>query len=740
MSPPGDQGPLKAPALTPAVFSPEKGASERGAGEKVNVLIVDDQPDKLLALEAALTSLGENLVLARSGRDALRRLLERDFAVILLDVNMPEIDGFETAALIRQHRRCTHTPIIFVTAFGDDMHTAQGYSLGAVDYILSPIVPDILRTKVRVFVDLFRKSQEIERHAEERVNLAREQAARAAAEEANRQLGFLSEATAAMTRHLSVDGIIGEINRVAVPFLGDFCAIAMLDEQNNVGKCDAAWLTRSGRTASCRENVWDRFPRELRSAVQEVIEQRSTNVSLGMLAVPQFGEAEFESDGLAESSLRFSAVLPLSARGHTIGALILARKASGNSAEGQLRLAEDFAGRASIAIDNARLYENVRDHDRRKDHFLAMLGHELRNPLAPIRNAVEILRREEANLGPADAEFSAAHARNMIERQVTHMTRLIDDLLDVSRIANGKIRLRKERCNLTAIALATVEDYRSVIEQSGLELIVEMPAQPLWTSGDPTRISQILGNLIHNAHKFTDEAGHILVSLRADRDGRSAILTVRDSGIGMDRETLRSIFDAFSQADRSLDRSRGGLGLGLALVKGLVELHGGTVCVSSEGLGRGTEFRVQLFLDKSAEPAPVKAPRTPAKGKSCRVLVIEDNIDGAESMRMLLKHLGHDVRLAHSGPAGVVVATDWLPEVVLCDIGLPGGMDGYAVARALRENTALDGLLLIALTGYGREEDQAKAKEAGFDFHMTKPVDFNALEQAVASFANLCKQ
>lgn len=726
MAPAPDQGALKGPSPI---------------GDKVNVLIVDDQPDKLLALEAALSGLGENLVLARSGRDALRRLLEQDFAVILLDVNMPEIDGFETAALIRQHRRCRDTPIIFVTAFGDDMHTAQGYSLGAVDYILSPIVPDILCTKVRVFVELFRKSQVIERHAEERVNLAREQAARAAAEESNRQLNFLSEATAAMTRHLSTEATIGEINRVAVPFLADFCAIALIDEQNSVYKCDAAWLSAAGRAVSSRMNIWEKLPSDLSVAVQEVIDRRASNLCLESVIIPALATNESPpvGDGLPDHELRFYAILPLSARGHTIGAMLLARKAATSSAgEGQLRLAEDFAGRASIAIDNARLYENVREHDRRKDHFLAMLGHELRNPLAPIRNAVEILRHEEQ--APSEDGFTAAQAREMIERQVTHMTRLIDDLLDVSRIANGKIRLRKERCDLTAIVLATVEDYRRVIEESGLEIVVESPANSLWAMGDPTRLSQILGNLIHNAHKFTDESGHILVSLRADRDGRSAIITVRDNGIGMDRETLRSIFDAFSQADRSLDRSRGGLGLGLALVKGLVELHGGTVCVSSEGLGRGTEFRVQLFLDKTAEPAAPKPQRTPVKGKSCRVLVIEDNVDGAESMRMLLKHLGHDVRVAHTGPTGVLAATDWTPEVVLCDIGLPGGMDGYAVARALRENSNLDGLMMVALTGYGRDEDQQRAKEAGFDYHMTKPIDFGALQQTLATCSALCKQ
>jgi signal transduction histidine kinase/CheY-like chemotaxis protein len=484
--------------------------------------------------------------------------------------------------------------------------------------------------------------------------------------------------------------------------------------------------------STSQDDFWRHFPPVLQTAVREVIDQRTANFTVGQVSlhVP-------ESQAL---DLRWEAVLPLIARGHTIGALLLARRATEPlPQDGQLRVAEDFAGRASIAIDNARLYENVREHDRRKDQFLAMLGHELRNPLAPIRNAVEILRHSEA-ASVDSADISPDQAREMIERQVAHMTRLIDDLLDVSRIANGKIRLRKERCDLTAIVAATIDDYRSVIEQSRLELVVDVPGHPLWTQGDPTRLSQILGNLIHNAHKFTDEAGHIVVSLRAERDGRTALLTVRDSGIGMDRDTLRSVFDAFSQADRSLDRSRGGLGLGLALVKGLVELHGGTVCVSSEGLGRGTEFRVQFFLDKSTEALAPKPVRSAPRGRSCRVLIVEDNIDGAESMRMLLRHFGHTVQVAHTGPQGVIVANDWLPEVVLCDIGLPGDMDGYAVARALRENPQLDGLLLIALTGYGRDEDQSKAKAAGFDLHLTKPVDFTLLQQTIDSYSNLVKQ
>jgi signal transduction histidine kinase/DNA-binding response OmpR family regulator len=715
---------------------PEAGSSS----EKVNVLVVDDQPDKLLALEAALSALGENVVIARSGRDALRRLLEQDFAVILLDVNMPDIDGFETASLIRQHRRCKHTPIIFVTAYGDDLHAKQGYSLGAVDYILSPIVPEILCTKVRVFVDLFRKSQAIERHAEERIHLAREQAARAAAEDSIKQLKFLAEATAAMTRHLSLDATVAEINRVAVPFLADFAAIVLLDDQGRANRCDAAYLAAGEQAtqlvAVSPEEYWTGLPTSVQKAVQDVIDQRTNPICQASSALAAQGQPiEVAAASLKQWFYPY-AVLPLAARGHTIGAMILAMRSVGSAPSvNQLRLAEDYAGRAGIALDNVRLFENIREHDRRKDHFLAMLGHELRNPLAPIRNAVEILRWEESNKGARDEE-GLARVREMIDRQVVHMTRLIDDLLDVSRIANGKIRLRKERCDLTQLVVAAVGDHRAAIEQAAQELTLEAPSQPLWINGDPTRLSQVIGNLIHNAHKFTDRGGRVIVRLKPEHESRSALLTVRDTGIGMDRETVRSVFQAFAQADRSLERSRGGLGLGLALVKGLVELHGGTVCVSSEGLGKGTEFRVQLCLDESVPVAKVTPSRAPAKGRSCRVLVVEDNLDGAESMRLLLKHLGHDAKVAHSGPAGVSLASEWLPEVVLCDIGLPGGMDGYAVARALRENPQLEGRLLVALTGYGRGEDQLQAKEAGFDRHMTKPVDFEQLRTLIESHSS----
>ncbi len=700
---------------------------------KVNVLVVDDHPDKLLSLEAVLSNLGENIVTARSGREALRRLLEQDFAVILLDVNMPDIDGFETAALIRQHRRCAHTPIIFVTAFSDAMLTQQGYSLGAVDYILSPVVPDVLRTKISVFADLFRKTEEIKRHAEERIALVQEQAARASAEEATRRSSFLAEATAVITRSLDCGATVRGINQVVIPFLAEMSAIVLVDEHLSITQVEMAWVDAGGQRFTANESNLNAFPPSLIAAIEQVLASGSFSFlpELPVAAAPQQSRLAGDEREICPLELRSAVVLPLAARNRTIGALVLGVHQLGRTfGSSQLALAEDLVGRAGIAIDNSRLHENVKEHDRRKDEFLAMLGHELRNPLAPIRNAVEILRLTD----PPNS--TSEQARDMIDRQVGHMARLIDDLLDVSRIARGKIQLHKDRCDLAAIVRETTEDYRSAMAASGLSLVVDVPQEPLWVLSDATRISQIVGNLLQNAHKFTDTGGQISLHLKAQAGDREALLTVRDTGIGMEPDTLAGIFVAFSQADRSLDRSRGGLGLGLALVKGLVELHGGTVQATSQGPGRGSEFVVRLPLEPAPEQRVTQSPPPRINAAAYRILIIEDNRDGAESMRTLLSLLGHQTTVTYAGSSGLEAARQMKPDVVLCDIGLPGGMDGYAVARALRADPALSGLLLIALTGYGREEDQQRAAEAGFDHHMTKPVNFQDMAWALSSLSS----
>jgi CheY-like chemotaxis protein len=361
--------------------------------------------------------------------------------------------------------------------------------------------------------------------------------------------------------------------------------------------------------------------------------------------------------------------------------------------------------------------------DRRKDEFLAMLAHELRNPLAPIRNAVGVMKM----VRPGDP--AAAQARDMIERQVAHMARLVDDLLDVSRITRGKILLRKERADLAALVRAAAEDHRTLLETTGLTLIVEVPDRPLWVDGDRTRLSQVVGNLLHNANKFTDSGGTVVIRLDAEPD--AAVLRVRDTGIGLEAEMLGRLFEPFSQADRSLDRTRGGLGLGLALVKGLVELHGGTVSAFSQGVGQGAEFVVRLPLARAEPEGGGSAGAAPGQGRPLRVLVIEDNPDTAESLRWLLTLAGDEVAVAHTGRAGLEAARAFRPDAVVCDIGLPGGMDGYAVARALRADPELFGVTAVALSGYGQEEDKRKSRQAGFDHHLTKPAPPEELQRVL---------
>ena len=363
--------------------------------------------------------------------------------------------------------------------------------------------------------------------------------------------------------------------------------------------------------------------------------------------------------------------------------------------------------------------------DRRKDEFLAMLAHELRNPLAPIFNGLHVLR------GPGVDE--AARALEMMERQSRHLNRLIEGLLEATRVVRGTVRLRPERLDLGPLVRATAEDRRALLEGAGLSLAVEAPAEAVGVWGDATRLAQVLGNLLDNAARFTDAGGAVEVRLTADAAGGSAVLSVRDTGVGIEPEVLGRLFEVFSQGERGLERPRGGLGLGLVVVKGLVELHGGTVGAASAGPGNGSEFTVRIPLESGARPPQPGPQAGPApEGSGRRVLVVEDSRDAAASLRLLLELLGYEVRVAYTGPAGVAEGEAWRPEKVVCDIGLPG-MDGYEVARRLRQVAGMEGVLLVALTGYGREEDRQRAFEAGFDHHLTKPADPDELRRLLAA-------
>jgi signal transduction histidine kinase len=444
-------------------------------------------------------------------------------------------------------------------------------------------------------------------------------------------------------------------------------------------------------------------------------------------------------DMLCRLSIESAIIVPLTLRGHTLAVMTLV---SGEShyrfCEADLPMLEELARRCALVMENARLYsaakkeiaertraENaLHEEVKRKDDFLAILGHELRNPLAPIRACLDILQRSDPS------REQVQRTRETMARQVRHMGRLIDDLLDVSRISQGKIPLERQELDLAQVVRETVEDYQGSLSAKSLQLNLGLPSTPVWMSGDPVRISQALINLLRNAVSFTDVGGRISINLREAES--FAVLTVADSGIGMEPSVVTNLFQPFLQADRTLDRSRGGLGLGLAVVKGIIELHGGTVSAASAGLGRGSEFTLRLPLLVHRDEQTSSATPNESRRRR-RVLIIEDNRDIADTMQVLLELLGHEVALGYDGAQGIRLAREIRPDVVLCDLGLPGEFSGFAVAKTLREDAQAHSAYLVAVTGYGGEHDKARALAAGFDRHLCKPVGAEALEQLLAA-------
>lgn len=369
---------------------------------------------------------------------------------------------------------------------------------------------------------------------------------------------------------------------------------------------------------------------------------------------------------------------------------------------------------AAMAFANCRLIEQLKEANQRKDEHLTMLAHELRGPLAPVRNALRVL---EMRIEGADDV--AGRAREVLQRQIQILTHIVDDLLEVARLSHGQVVLRRERLDLARLARQVGEDYRGLLETAGVRLALELSETPVWVMGDSARLAQVLGHLLENAGKFTPSGGGVTVRMPP---GPQATVTVRDDGIGIAPEVLPRVFEVFGQASQSLARDQGGLGLGLSVARALLELHGGTIEAASEGLGKGTEFALHLPREEELPALAEDAVPAPPEKKPLRILVVEDNLDSAESLRMFLELFGHGVTLAHTGPDGVEAAKALRPDVVLCDIGLPG-MDGFAVAGTLRRHPETAATRLIAVTGYGQEEDRRRALSAGFDIHLVKPVD-----------------
>lgn len=662
-----------------------RSTAEMPMEQPVNILLVDDQPANLLALEAILTDLGANLVKADSGQEALRRLLRDDFAVVLLDIQMQDMDGFETAKLIRGRKKSRQTPIIFLTAFENHrLPVEEAYSLGAVDYLIKPIVPVILQAKVAGFVELFRKTQQIKRQAEKIRQMERREFERKLAEQREQRQ--------------RAEEVLRDSEQRFSQFMQHLPGLAWV--KDTAGRYVYVNEAAERAFGKGREELIGRTDVEIFPGDTALVFQANDREALTTGSNVQVIETLSQPDGSTHHSLVNKFAIP--------------------GPDGRPAL---VGGIAIDITDRLRAEEALREADRRKDEFLAMLAHELRNPLAPIRNALHILKM------PGTDANSVQRAMDMMERQVHHLVRLVDDLLDVSRIMRDKIELRKERVDLSTVVTRAVETAQPLVHSRRHGLKVSLPEEEIWLEADIVRLAQVIGNLLNNAAKYTGEGGAI--ELSAEREESDIVLRVKDSGMGIEPDMLAHIFGLFIQGDRAMAHSQGGMGVGLALVRRLVEMHGGSVCAASEGPGKGSEFTVRLptltkTRHREEEPHDVEPAAAPTPG--LRILVVDDNADAADSLALLLRLEGHDVRLANDGATALDLARRSRPDIAFLDLGMPG-MDGFQVCRKLRVEPGLEKMMIVAVTGWGQAEDLRRTHEAGFDRHLVKPVEPHSLKR-----------
>jgi PAS domain S-box-containing protein len=649
---------------------------------RTKILVVDDQPANLLSMRAILEPLDQEIIEARSGEDALRCLLSNDVSVILLDIQMPGLDGFEVARLVRGREKERYTPIIFLTAFEDHRFSiTEAYSLGAIDYLMKPIVPTVLAAKVSFFVELYQKAELLKQFGA-----------------AEREKGRESEARRAAMLETALDCIISidhesrivEFNPAAEAMFGYRKAdvlgalmpeLIMPPRYRDVHYCGVARFLETGYGP-------------LLGSHMEISAQRADGVEFPI-------ELSIVPHGSGSTPLFTAYVRDITER---------------KKAEEELR--------GAIRREQERA-EQLREADKRKDEFLAMLAHELRNPLAAVANSLQIART------PGIDDEALRWSQDVMERQVSQLTRLIDDLLDVSRFTRGKITLRKEIVSLEELIARAADAARPQFDAKRQQLQIEFADDGgLWIDADPARIEQIFGNLLTNASRYTPEGGNI--SVRVTQEGDEAVARVRDDGIGISAEMLPHLFDPFAQADSSLDRAHGGLGIGLTLVRSLAQLHGGTATARSDGIGCGSEFTIRLpCAERIADEAV--APDRQHIGASRRILVVDDNHDAANTLALILSTYGHVTELASDGSQALMATQRFNPEIVLLDIGLPE-MDGYEVARRIRQSRQGEDVLLIAITGYGQPNDRLRSQEAGFDRHLVKPVDIPQLLRLCAEY------
>ena len=532
---------------------------------------------------------------------------------------------------------------------------------------------------------------------------------------------FLSAASAALAEIVDFESTLQKVAALAVPAFADWAAVDVLEPDGSLRRVAMAHHDPQ-RVADARalHRRWPGRPDAPLGPAHIVRTGRPQLVQLdARMLEDAVGDPEAR-EAIAALGLRSFIGVPLTLRGKVRGAITFVTAESGRTSdEADLEVARELAHRTAVAIENAELYEEMREADRRKDEFLATLAHELRNPLAPLRSGLDVLD-VSGSMTPGSTQVRA-----MMGRQVEHLVRLVDDLLDVSRITRNRLELRREPLALADVIQSAVETSSPLIGRAGNPLTVDVPAAPIHVLGVRVRLAQVFSNLLNNAAKYTPAGGAI--TLRVAREGDRAVVRVRDRGLGIPADALDTVFDMFTQVHRATVQAQGGLGIGLTLVRRLVELHGGTVEAHSDGPGTGSEFVVRLpVLATGAEPAapPARAAALPAAPR--RVLVVDDNVDAARSLEMMLGLMGHDVRTSHDGPEALAQARAFRPELVLLDIGLPS-MSGYDVCRALRAEPWGDEAVLVALTGWGQEEDRRRSDEAGFDDHVVKPVSAERL-------------
>jgi signal transduction histidine kinase/DNA-binding response OmpR family regulator len=592
--------------------------------QPVNILLVDDRSENLIALEAMLEPLGQHLVMARSGAEALKRLLRQDFAVILLDVQMPGMDGFETAALIRGRERSAHTPIIFLTAINtSERHVSRGYEVGAVDYLLKPLVPEVLVSKVSAFVDLYRQATQIERQAgeltatikaleyqiderlraEDELRHARDELEQHVRErtaglaQANEALHFLAEASRVLAESLDYQERLATIARLAVPALGDWCAIDIVEDDGTIRR--VALATLDVRKEEIEREIQQRYPPDtsMPHGAPQVLRTRQPEV---FPAIPDDLLAASARDEhhlalLHATALKSFLSVPLQARGRVLGALTLATSESDRRyGLEDLPLAEDLARRIAVAVDNARLYQAAQESIRLRDIFLSVAAHELRTPLTSLLGYTELVERRllrDSTLGARDQK-----ALRTVVEQASRLNRMVTSLLDISRLQLGQLSIEPAPLDLGVLAGRLAEETRTILSQH--TIAYHAPGEQVIISGDELRLEQALQNLIQNAVKYSPSGGDII--MRVEHLGDHACVSVADSGIGIPPEALPQLFTRFYRAPNVDPQHISGLGVGLYVVKEIVELHGGTVEVTSD-IGSGSTFRLRLPVLKEAD-------------------------------------------------------------------------------------------------------------------------------------------